>query len=51
MSQAGKEKAKAWKGKVLGVEYGRKREAGRDKMREEVRGSSWRAEGVTGRIV
>lgn len=40
-SQAGKVKAKAWKGKELGVEYVRKREAGRDDMREVVRGSLW----------
>lgn len=51
MSQAGKVNAKAWKRKELGVEYVRKREAGRDEMREAVRGSSWGAEGVMGRIV
>lgn len=51
MSHAGKVNAKGWKGKGLGVECVRQREAGRDETREAAGGSSWGAGGVTGSVV
>lgn len=50
-SHAGKVNAKGWKGKGLGVESVRQREAGRDETREAAGGSSWGAGGVTGSVV